>query len=66
MKLDISKARTYLQWYPVYDVYKAINKTIEWYKIYYENNNEDMYEYTLKQIEEYEREAKIKNMKWSE
>lgn len=64
LKLDISKAKTYLKWYPVYDVNKAVDATIQWYKAYCEN--EDMYKYTLKQIEEYEIEAKIRNLMWSE
>lgn len=66
LKLDISKAKAYLKWQPVYDVNKSVEKTIQWYKIYYENSNQDMYDYTLKQIYEYEREAKIQNLMWSE
>lgn len=66
LKLDISKANSFLKWYPVYDVNMAIYKTIEWYKTYYENKNEDMYEYTLKQIEDYEKQAQIQNLIWSE
>jgi CDP-glucose 4,6-dehydratase len=66
LKLDISKAKAYLKWQPVYDVYKAVDRTIQWYKTYYENSSENMYEYTLKQIEEYEREAQIQNLVWSE
>ncbi|BBB90409.1 MAG TPA: CDP-glucose 4,6-dehydratase [Methylomusa anaerophila] len=56
LKLDISKAQAYLKWQPAYAVYDAVDKTIQWYKKYYENKeNENMYEYTLKQIQEYER-----------
>lgn len=66
LKLDISKAKAYLKWHPVYDVAKAVDRTIQWYKIYYENKNENMYEYTLRQIEEYGEEAKIQNLMWSE
>lgn len=66
LKLDISKVKACLKWNPVYDVNKAVDRTIQWYKAYYENKNENMYEYTLKQIEEYEKEAKKQNLKWSE
>lgn len=66
LKLDISKAKSYLKWSPVYDVNKAVDNTINWYKIYYENKDENMYEYTLKQIHEYEKEAKSQNLIWSE
>ncbi|KEI90371.1 CDP-glucose 4,6-dehydratase [Clostridium botulinum B2 433] len=66
LKLDISKANSYLKWNSVYDVDRSIDRTISWYKAYYENKNENMYEYTLEQIEEYEQNAKIKNLMWSE
>lgn len=66
LKLDISKAKAYLKWHPVYEVNITVKKTIQWYKVYYENKNENMYEYTLKQIEEYENEAKMKSLVWSE
>lgn len=65
LKLDISKARSHLKWHPVYDINGAVYKTIQWYKTYYENKNIDMYEYTLKEIENYEREAQIQSLIWS-
>jgi CDP-glucose 4,6-dehydratase len=58
LKLDISKAKHYLKWNPTYNAEKAIEKTINWYKNYYENNK-DMYEYTIKQIEEFEKESEV-------
>jgi len=66
LKLDISKVKAKLKWHPVYDVNKAVDRTIQWYKVYYENKDENLYEYTLKQIAEYEEEAKIQNLNWSE
>lgn len=66
LKLDISKAKMNLKWHPVYDINKAVYETIYWYKAYYENNNERMYEYTLKQIQDYEKEAQIQSLIWSE
>lgn len=66
LKLDISKVKAYLKWRPVYDVNKSVDKTMQWYKNYYEDKNNNMYEYTLKQIDEYQEEAKIQNLIWSE
>lgn len=66
LKLDISKAKAYLKWIPLYDVNKAVENTISWYKAYYENKYENMYEYTLNQIDEYEKKAKELNLIWSE
>lgn len=65
LKLDISKANAWLNWNPVYNVNEAVYKTINWYKAYYEKN-ENMYKYTLKQIDEYEQEAKKQRLIWSE
>lgn len=64
LKLDISKAKFYLKWSPIYNVNNSVNKTLEWYMRYYEN--EDMHEYTLNQIDEYEKEAKKQYLIWSE
>lgn len=58
LKLDISKVRSQLNWNPLYNANEAVAKTISWYKNYYENNKENMYEYTLKQIYEYEEKAR--------
>ena len=57
LKLDISKAMSSLKWKPVYNANQAVNKTMNWYKTYYENKEKNMYEYTLKQIEQYENES---------
>lgn len=48
LALDITKARFNLGWKPRWDIDKAIEKTVEWYKKY---SNEDVYELCIKQIE---------------
>ena len=54
LKLDASKARALLGWKPVYDVYEAVEKTIYWYKIFYNGmRKEKLYEYTVEEIMEY-------------
>lgn len=65
LKLDTSKAFMKLKWKPVYDIYTAIEKTINWYKAYY-NNEKDMLSYTVNQINEYIESAKRKKLLWSE
>jgi len=47
LSLDISKARNFLNWHPKWNIQKCIEKTMEWYKNY---NNEDVYELCLNQI----------------
>ncbi len=51
LMLDITKAKTELNWHPKYNAEQAIEKTISWYKNYYSNT--DMKIFTSKQIEEY-------------
>lgn len=61
LKLDISKARTILNWDPVYNIKKAVEETIFWYKEFDKYQGKNMYDYTLMQIQEYEKETEIKN-----
>ena len=50
LSLDISKANSYLKWFPVWDTEKAIEKTVDWYKEY---KKEDPYRICMNQIEEF-------------
>lgn len=52
LKLDISKAKVNLKWNPKYNVHKAINETINWYKEYY-SGNININKYTERQIKKY-------------
>ena len=52
LKLDISKARSLLGWRPIYDVHEAVERTINWYKNFY-NGIGELYENTVKEIREY-------------
>ncbi|MBK5191133.1 MAG: CDP-glucose 4,6-dehydratase [Methanosarcinales archaeon] len=54
LKLDASKARVLLDWKPIYDVYEAVEKTINWYKNFYNGmRKEELYKFTVKEIWEY-------------
>ena len=53
LQLNSEKANELLDWEPKLDFDEAVNKTIMWYKTYY-TNKQEMMEYTLNQIEEYE------------
>jgi len=39
LKLDISKALKELNWFPVFDAQTTIERTINWYKLYYEDKH---------------------------
>lgn len=50
LSLDISKAGTYLKWFPAWNMDQAIKKTVYWYKSY---KQEDPYKICVNQIEEF-------------
>ena len=51
LQLDSSKARLNLGWKPHWNIDKAVEETVAWYKEYL--NRTDMKEYTIKQIQSY-------------
>lgn len=53
LMLDIEKAEKRLGWAPAYNADEAIKNTVEWYQLFYQKNK-DMYEFTIKQIDDYE------------
>lgn len=52
LKLDSSKAKSRLQWYPRWNLEVALTKTIEWHQAW--RNDEDMAACSIGQIQEYE------------
>lgn len=52
LMLDITKAKEVLGWEPTYTALQAIEKTVAWYKRYYQG--EPMEAFTLNQIHEYQ------------
>ncbi len=53
LMLNIEKAEGILGWTPTYTAEKAIEETVNWYKYFYEGKK-DLYEFTVKQIKDYE------------
>lgn len=53
LKLDCSKAKAELMWYPKWNLKKAIDSVIEWMQAY--RDNKDLREVCIKQIKEYTR-----------
>lgn len=52
LMLNADKAKEVLGWIPKYSADEAIQKTVEWYKRFY--NGENMTEFSLNQIKEYQ------------
>lgn len=55
LKLDSSKANHNLQWKPVWQLDRTLRETVAWYKAW--NNKEDMRQYSLTQIRNYQAES---------
>ncbi len=60
LKLDSSLAKNKLEWKPIFDIDKCLEKTIFWYKEFYEENKIN----TIEDIQEFIIEAKRKKLKW--
>jgi len=64
LRLDTGKSQFKLNWKPVYNADQAINKTINWYKEYYQNKNSDIYNFTVSQIDAYIQSAENSEINW--
>jgi len=62
LKLDCSKAHVLLQWKDVWDSQTTFEKTVKWYKSYYEENGKNL---TLEDLVSYVNDAKSKKLEWS-
>lgn len=62
LKLDCSKARVKLKWKPVWTCDKAIEKTISWYRNYYESGNIPSHDH----LDDYFSDAITKHVIWAE
>jgi CDP-glucose 4,6-dehydratase len=63
LKLNCDKALYYLKWLPTLDYKSLIDYTGTWYSKFYNNN--EMYEFTLSQIQNYEIMATNKKIDWT-
>ncbi len=57
LKLDCTKAKSLLNWYPVWNIEKALSQTAQWYCRF--NEGADMKSIAFDQIKEYERDADL-------
>lgn len=64
LKLNCDKALVHLEWLPALGYKKMIEFTTLWYYEFYKKSN-NMFEYTLEQIEEYESIATSKGLRWT-
>jgi len=57
LKLNCEKANTQLHWRSTLSYNRCIQMIVDWYRAYYEKNEEDMYQFTAGQINAYMSEA---------
>ena len=62
LKLNCDKALAELSWQPSMNFNETVRMTVEWYKHYYENIDDSMYDFSIKQIQQYESLAEKKGM----
>ncbi len=65
LKLNCDKALSDLEWHSALQFGESVKMTVEWYKAYYQNENQSMYDFTISQIEAYTKAAKLKNITWA-
>ena len=65
LKLNCDKALYDLHWRPTLQFSETVKMTVEWYKRYYQNSNQSMYDFTVSQIDEYTELAKVQDISWS-
>lgn len=65
LKLNCDKALNDLRWESTLDFNETVKMTVDWYKVFYQKEFSSMYDFTVKQIEQYTQLAKIKKMTWA-
>tara|TARA_X000000950_G_scaffold281902_1_gene379591 strand:- start:4481 stop:5503 length:1023 start_codon:yes stop_codon:yes gene_type:complete len=65
LKLDIDKAISKLNWYPVLSFEETISLTVEWYRKFYEDKKTLMNDITSNQIDRYIAVATDRNLNWT-
>ena len=65
LKLNCDKALFDLEWTPSLQFEETVRMTAEWYKAFYENNTDSMYEFSLSQIMEYTKLANERGLGWA-
>ena len=65
LKLNCDKVLSDLNWLPTLQFEETVRMTVEWYRKFYEDNTDIMYDYSIAQILEYTNLAKIRGAQWA-
>ncbi len=65
LKLNCDKALAFLNWHSTFHYEQCVKFIADWYKAYYIDEYNDMYQLTTDQINVYMKEAKKQNLNWA-
>ena len=65
LKLNCDKSFNDLHWQSSLNFEETVRMTVEWYKFYYQNKEQSMYDFTVGQIEEYIKLANSRAKNWT-
>jgi CDP-glucose 4,6-dehydratase len=65
LALDCSKAKHHMGWEATWTIDETADAIAEWFRAFYEGGCGDMYEFTVKQIERYEKTASERGRRWA-
>jgi len=65
LKLNCDKALFDLNWMPSLQFEETVRMTVQWYKVFYENDVNSMNDFTLSQIIEYTKLAQERGIEWA-
>jgi CDP-glucose 4,6-dehydratase len=65
LKLTCDKALFDLNWQPTLRFEETVKMTVEWYKHYYQNQEQSMYDFSMSQIDEYSKLASSRCINWA-
>lgn len=65
LKLNCDKSLAYLHWHSTLHYEDCVRFIAEWYRAFYVEKDKNIFDLTVKQIEEYVKEAKTQNLEWA-
>jgi CDP-glucose 4,6-dehydratase len=65
LQLDCAKTQRILGWSPVYRIADALQATLDWYRHYYTSPVADIYDISIRQLNDYVESARGKSFKWT-
>lgn len=65
LKLNCDKALFDLSWLPTMEFQETVRMTVDWYKVFYEADGNEMQKFTYSQIDDYVNMAQVRGRKWA-